>query len=243
MALKYNNSAGRVYHYLSRASDDLVTGDHHQSTLAVWGRVFELQKPELTPYEVYRRLVALGDQLDDAVREYQAVPGISHDLLIAQIPRVKAILGPVTLSDSWTQTHHAISKDILLMLEVIADQINHHNTGVVISDDQLQELEAAITDLYNEIRDSQIDIQLKRALLDLAQNMRQSIHEYEMRGAEGMHRAIYEAVRKMGSSVVAENKGNPLVQKIWDWMKKVNVIVTSGRNGVDLLMGVMKALE
>ena len=60
--------------------------------------------------------------------------------------------------------------------------------------DTLKDLSQKVDDLYSEVRDSDLDQNLKRTILDGLQAIRTAIHDYTVRGAEGLQEALATAL-------------------------------------------------
>ena len=173
------NPAGRLYGILSSALRQPTNIPLRQ----VWATVFGL-KPD-KPREILACLVELLELLDFAESEVSQIPGIDRALYLEPFPPIRSALTMLNLDQAWQAAASKLNPTVMKGLQYCSDSLSRFRTdGVPL--DELGALRSEIDSLYTNVSKSEIDADLKKVLLNLAESMRRSVVEFELRGTIGM---------------------------------------------------------
>lgn len=194
------NIAGRIYRILHAASKQ---PDGHP-TRNVWAKALQCH-PDDTPL-IYGRLLLLRFALDRIEEESKHAQLRSRGLLVRHFDNIRGVLSPNHLNEDWGRYGKLLRNGELVALEVLANELP---TEEEISKEELEEIGKLVAELDAAIRESQLDLAVRLWILDLLEGVRRSLHEYDIRGADGLRSAI--------SSIIGE-----LARHAEEWKPKEN---------------------
>jgi hypothetical protein len=79
-------------------------------------------------------------------------------------------------------------------LQLCSDLLGQNFQEQLIDKNALNEVSQKVDALYAEVRDSDLDQDLKRTIMDGLHAIRTAIHDYTVRGAEGLQEALSTAI-------------------------------------------------
>jgi len=106
----------------------------------------------------------------------------------------------------------------MTVLEFCSERLEERHVEPVISEDELQEVLQDVTSLFDDVKTSEIDLDLKAFILDGLESIRRGIYEFRIRGPERLKEAVAEII---GDFAVNHPKvQTPEDQDGWDKFNK-----------------------
>jgi len=180
-----SNPASRLHTLLTA----LREGDPKQRVLDAWAHVLEVS--ERIDVEVPRRLVLLNDLLDDAEQSIQLNPLLNHKIYLSCFPQIRTVFSPLhiqTSRDGVILPH--LTPEVMARLEFCAEALQQGWSEVEIAKDDLQEISNDLSALVESVASSNIDVRLRKALLEALEGVRLSISLYRIYGAKGLKKNL-----------------------------------------------------
>lgn len=203
----------------------------NRSVVEAWARAFDLHPrnseiPQSVNTEVARQLAIVETQLDGvAVRIRKELPQLSHKTGLAQVDRLRILIGDClsNLKSSWANHEANLSPDVMRSLEIWSELLPHDE--VEISAPELSSLNAAIRELRPRLLNCS-NVLLRQVLLDAIDLMEQAIVDYSVGGERSVRKAVRDAYATLldGFSEIEASKDSEAVTEfvsIWRRFKNV----------------------
>ena len=222
------NSAERLYNILSKAKETAITP---MNSMVGWAMLFEIeligQDSELVvnpkeqhpiifhhnvQMEVLHRLFEVNQLVSEIEEKIKRVQEIKYDLYLKPYSRIRRTVSPTRLTDNFASILSEISDSDMTIIQFCSQELNKNFPEKSVDESLLKELLTEIQDLYEKIKESEIEFKLKNILLDLLETMRQALHEYRIRGSERLGEAIQRLVGIY--SLNKENMENSSVEEV-----------------------------
>lgn len=200
-----NNPAARLLSLLGR-----VDGvPHNVPILDGWGKVFSIDPPESTA--VFSRLILVGRLVDEVEAAVKASTIRNKELYLRHLPKIRVQLLHENLLAQWTNVKTHIPAQGITDLEHCSDRLSEMEMEKQVPEDDLAGIKSMVGELFDSIRNSDLDDQLKTTLLDLLEGIRQLVAQYEIRGVAALREALESSFGKLiavrESLARPENKG------------------------------------
>jgi len=190
MEVKYNNAAGRLLAIFTEAEKQ----SPNEKTYRVWQKVLGLpvgptaQDPR--PDEValiFSQLAPMFAGLDEVDESIcQVRPEAAH-LYVKNFVSLKIALTPTNLTLPWNQTKVHITAVALHQLEMCANDLPQEGE---VTEDELAQISEAVNELFDQVKDSEIENSLKTWILELLSAIKKSIDNYFIFGAKDLGRTF-----------------------------------------------------
>jgi hypothetical protein len=181
---------------------------------AAYKVIFEIQQSDYR--ELFRKLSLAGDTAEE-VAELLQVSGnqdFEHIFRAESLPAIKELFAPRNLDGAWDEFKKRILDRELTALRYCSNLLSKHFEEAAIPDDQLKEILAEVEALYSDVWTFDLDKDLKKIALENLQNIKNAIHDYKIRGADGLQEALALVVgTAMISGPPAEGSTTNLVEK------------------------------
>lgn len=180
-----SNPASRLHALLS----SLLNGDRKERVIDAWARILSVS--ERIEVEVPRRLILLNDLLDDAEQTIMLNPALNHKIYLSCFPQVRIVFSPLHLQSSregLILPH--LTPEVMARLEFCSEALQHDWSEVEITADDLQVISQDLNELVETVASSDVDIQLRKALLEALESVRISISLYRIYGAKGLKKNL-----------------------------------------------------
>jgi hypothetical protein len=205
------------------------------SSLFVWGEVFGILgvDNEAGVIDVTLQLNALRELFNETIFALREIPNLNEELFITPIKNLSRIFDWETHSKSYTrylvnsfETYKPfLYEPDLRALDFAEDVIarSEQFSEKLIPENEIKEILDALSNLYDSINSSTLPIELKDSLLELVIEMRQSISEYNIRGAKALYRALTKSVGviAVNKEAIEENKENPAIQDLINLIHRI----------------------
>lgn len=206
---KLTDPAGRVLAIFERArrSSGGSIGTQYMA-------LFEIKPGDYR--ELFRKLGLAGETAEE-VAELLRVSGnqdFERIFTAESLPTIKELFAPHNLDAPWDDFKKRILDRDLTALRYCSNLLSKHFEEASIPDSQLKEILAEVEALYSDVWMSELDKDLKKIALENLQNIKNAIHDYNIRGADGLQEALALVVgTAMISGPPAEASTTNLVEK------------------------------
>jgi hypothetical protein len=182
------DSAARLLDILHRAKQ------HSGGTAAqAFAAVFEIDANDTA--ELYRRLSVCERTAQQLLELARSVTNDNFKKSFQKnIVSIIQVFTPRHLDGNWEEHKKRILDRDTHALQLCSDLLGQRFQEQLVDKDTLHDLSQKVDDLYSEVRDSDLDQNLKRTILDGLQAIRTAIHDYTVRGAEGLQEALSTAI-------------------------------------------------
>jgi hypothetical protein len=167
----------------------MTSGEANTRMLEAWAQVFSLPSPD--GVEVSRRLIALSNETDELQRLIESLPHLNPRIYLACIPAIKTAVDPIYLSSqrAGVITPH-ITPEVLVRLEFCSEELERAYAEERLADADLSEIETLTRELFEFVRNSNVDASLAIALLEALERARIAISLYQIHGAKGLKASL-----------------------------------------------------
>jgi hypothetical protein len=180
-----SNPASRLHTLLQ----ELLGGDNQERIIDAWARVLSVPQPH--DVEVPRRLILLNDILGSTEQAIRLDPKLNHQLYLSCFPNIRVVMSPMHLqSTMMTTVYPHLTAEVMARLEFCSEALKGSWSETVISKEELQEISKELNSLIEAVAESDIDAQLKRALLEALEGVRIALSSYRIYGAEGLKKNL-----------------------------------------------------
>lgn len=177
MVTNYENTAGRLLNIFRAA----VAIPNNKSKRHAWALVFGCD-PSDTP-DIYKNLTKCHLALDEIERQIELAKPEYVEICTREFPSIRKALAPPNLDGMFDEATTHLNQGVLTVLEICA--VNLPKDGKV-SDSDLEKISSHINQLFVSIFATEMDQDLRDLLLKLVSQMRRSIDDFRIKGAEGM---------------------------------------------------------
>lgn len=240
---KYENTAGRLLGILQRAANDKQP---QQPCKAVWARVFGTEDFPRITLCLAKCSIAI-ERIEDEIRRLKPERVTLYE---RDFPVIRGVLTPDNFTGQFAGHAQALTRGPLTTLEVCATDLPKDNE---VSEDSLSSIRKSVDDLFAEVlAATDIDTELRDVLLRLLSQMRRSIDDFWIDGAEGIeaglsyivgyffvHKELYERNR---SSAWFE-KFKAIVNNLLGLVSAARMSVKIGHEAKELIEEAGKLLE
>lgn len=131
----------------------------------------------------------LVDTCEGTVRRSNSIDPESRELYMEQFQDLKTFMFQIDVA-TWSEFRKQFNDYFLRALRWAASDMSRHFHEEVIPDATLQSLQSEIEDLIEQVIASTLNTELKTALLQGLEFVRQAIISYRLTGAEGIRDAV-----------------------------------------------------
>jgi len=198
--VEQHNPAGRLHALVSRViKQQRRMAD--KPCLQLWAAVFDLSLDRdehefaTTLYEVISRLLQIEKLIDDTENGLRKIDGLP-DRYFRPFERIRAL--PVqslkSLSSNIAATVNAISDGDMTVLEFCAERLEERHSERTIDEQELALILENVIILFNDVQQSNLDVELKIFMLDNLESIRRGISEFRIRGPQRLKETLGEII-------------------------------------------------
>jgi hypothetical protein len=184
---KLNNPAARVHEVLARAKSI-------RSSTIIEGYLgtFGLNKEQFG--ELFRLLGLLDKEAEEVARLLKDLNETSQfDFYMESLPSIKNCLLIQHFGAPWEQFKTSIRAEDLKTLRFCSDTLSKKHPEKTASAEELSAILDKVNSLYDQIATSSIEANLRSLMLDQLESIRRAVHEYRVRGIEGLRQAVADS--------------------------------------------------
>lgn len=182
------SSAKQLYNLLKQAWDN-----GHDSTFYVWDRLLKTNDTNNKYYNLTYVFTLLNDVRDDIER----IDINGKNKYLKALDKIQSVLMTSDLfaESSWLSItdKSGVGEETLDLIDACGDLIISKNQGFnEISPEELEEIQKQVRNLQDEIRNSEIDKEIKIFLMHELRKIEDAILNYQVRGSSGLSQVSKE---------------------------------------------------
>lgn len=158
----------------------------------VWSTVFNLQEND--DIGITKNLIYLEEQVSEMERLINLEDEIDHKLFLSPCEDLRSVLIPINLHVNWERQKTILKTHTLDRLKYCDDKLLNIDSEEELTTEELEEINKATNDLFNQVRDSNIDGTLKQTLLEELENIRQAIASYYINGIKAFNKSVRSTI-------------------------------------------------
>lgn len=221
------NPTRRLYEILAKAKQHGQTMEpsgHYPPVRKVIAHVFEIN-PEDT-ISVYRCLGLLSDALIWTSNQIENSDIKQKSNYTRNLPTFRRAIENGNINNSWEVFRNDLSDEAMADLLHTASRLGEIHAEISLSKEELKELSDELAELIELFHNSEIDHELRIAILDLLVTAQGIIGEYRIRGGEALKKIIELALGKiMTKGVDLSKEQDPTVlQKLGAFLAKLDAL-------------------
>lgn len=236
-----NNPAGRLYTILREAESQ----NENVATLTVWANVFDL--PETNELEIVRSILSLQELVEEVHRLVEGNPEFNSDLLLRSFPSLQRAVSVKNLANPWRTYKVGISDEAMTRLEFCSEILGKVTNEDEVSDEELENLKKAISDVIEYIENSSLPHELKTFISVQLENIRRGIFDYKIHGASGIRDVLAGVIGSMVTQsdlyVKIANEDEETIGKFNQLLDSIDKVTSTSLNVQKVISGVGKVLE
>src|SRR5260370_3116301 len=191
-ASKQTNAAARVHKFL-KAAQNLNGATTHQQL----AKAFELDQ-KATNIALLRTLVQATEALDEVEILVKQIPKVDHQLFLKGLDQLKAGLAAGAANTDFNQWKaRYLRPEQIQPLEYCDELLSRHYPEDEIALDDLQRILKHVNEVYESVMASGLNAELKAAILELLEKIRQAVHDYRMKGVYVLKDALASATGEL----------------------------------------------
>ena len=180
--------------------------------------------PELITY-----LQALRRLFQESIDLMSSVSGINQEKYVQPLRVMSGMVEKLNiLGEEWGAYRHYVSNDKLIRLDYIAELSKSISPSLEkeVSRDDIGDILGDAHELYEKVLAAEIAEELKVVLLNIIQNLTQSIHLYRIRGSKALAEGVAQGVGVFiaNRDLFEDGNSSGTVQELQALMRKIDVI-------------------
>lgn len=185
-----NNPAGRL-HAILTTLDETVGG---RTIGQAWSKALGVNEDDL-PLLTSRigEVFSLPQQIEDKLKWLD----FYDDFLVSWRPKLAELFSNTTLSSQWTSVKGHLTSNVLSGVGACSKQLSRFAPEPTISDDDLTKLNQEIDELYQTVKDAEIDEKLENFILKHLEAIKDAIAEIQIKGASSIQKEMKAAVAEV----------------------------------------------
>lgn len=237
------NPTQRLYDLLEKTKEFAkVKNNQYQVIREVWASVFGVDSTDTIA--IFYNLTLLSQSLDWTKAELDKVSLRRKEIYTRNLSRVHNALNLGNLDTTWNTVENLLNDETMADLLHCADRLAESSSETELNEEELDNLNGELDSLTKLFHESDLDSDLRIAILDLLETSRQMLAEYRIRGSEVLKNIIELSLGKLMTkrTELSEASKDTKINKLFSWLKKVDGIY--GRLGkyAPLLQGASQAL-
>jgi hypothetical protein len=234
-----NNAAGRL-------NDILVVGRTKAPQLTArqaWAQIFDLN-----PKNTAALLNAVAEVIHlvrDAKAKVRSVDATNKQLYLKVFGPIEKAFAQANLEMKWSQFLNHLDQGTMARLEMVADILGREIPDPVAEVGDLSDLLDRTNALIDAAIAASIPQQLKTAILESLESIRNSIRSYRMRGFDGLVDTLVRTANSVAAneSVFSAYRDDDVVKRFFEVVGILNQIVAGASNvGTYVLPSVQRLL-
>ena len=226
-----DNSTWRLHDILKK----LRASNAGEASKIVFGKVFKIEPTDVV--QIYRSVLSLISVVDETEVRIQRMPELNHALFLKSMPTIRKALAVSQWDSAWSGHLQFLTETAIADISYCADALSKDYRESPINEDELKSLKAEIDELFERVLKSSINKKLKQALLDLFEQIRRAISEYQIRGASVLREALTAGLGQLllNYQEAKENKDDPNMKAIWNILMRLESILSKAMEYKPLL--------
>jgi hypothetical protein len=179
--------------------------------------------------EMFRKLLAIYDLVAITDQRFALMRHPKRATFVSCIKPIVTALQQTQLNTPMSHMTNQLANGPLPILDLAADVLDIEQPEYLIDQGELDRLLKEAEEMKARIQESDVPLELKQILLGLIERIKRAIIDYPLSGAEGLDKTIKEAYGTafVEHAVVLPQKENPVVKGFWDWLGRLNSVVSA----------------
>ena len=231
-----SNPAARLHQILLRAKtvESGVSRD-------LWARAFDLPSDQTDENmtEVISRLLQLRKLIEETHDSLKSIEGL-HERYFRPFARLRAIpsvsLGGLNTTDI-RGSLLSITEGDMTVLEFCSEKLESLHREPIIDESELQNILVEVGALFDDVKTSSLDPDLKTFILDGLESIRRGINEFRIRGPIRLKETIAEIIGNVAVNheIIKAAEAEPHLQKLRAAFNHLAAVVAFASDSVTLL--------
>lgn len=226
--------AGRLYDILEQARRQPPSVPARDA----WAAVFGVDASDTGT--ILKMLADLTQLMHTTKIKVEALEGIDHDLYLRPFTKIETILSQINLDGSWQHWKNQIDEPTIYGLQFCSDRLNRATNYTKIPNDEVDAIKKSLSELTDQILESDLDKGLKELLIRNLEQLRQALISFKIKGIDGLEQ---ELALNLGSIILhreeikekSSNGKSALWEKYFVFLEGVNKTISSAKNIKELV--------
>lgn len=165
-----------------------------------WAETFGLPKTDDVLVQVNKHLVGLHWLLERIIELVGRIPDQGSEVHAAPLHKLRNLFSPMSYGGTWGAfKRDYLTADVFYALSVCDQQFRTrlYLSEQLIPANDLNELSKKVSDLFDDVKASDVESDLKNYMLKMLEAIRQGIAQYEISGAEGLTDKLAQIIGHM----------------------------------------------
>ncbi len=219
--MKRTNAAQRLYKILNDAKAQKPNGSSQQALAGI----FKTHPDDLaTLYSKFSQFLLL---IEDVNIRIQALDSTDKEIILRCIPQLRKAFGSdFSMQGQWNQYINRIGDSDIGLVHFAAKALAGVSTEIELEESNLSEIFKETNDLFEVVKSSNLDPELRIVLLDLLEAIRRTIVDYQIRGAEGLKRVLSECLGRLAldKDIVIQNGQKDEMKSFWTLLSRLSTL-------------------
>jgi hypothetical protein len=182
--------------------------------------------------EMLRKVLGLYDLVSLTERRFALMKHPRRQIFASCIQPIVAGLQGMQLNSQAVQISQQLAVGPLPILELGADALDLEGPEFLIEQSEIDELLKGAQELQEKFESSGLPTELRRILVESLERIKTALKNYGFTGIEGIDRAVKEAYGTVfvEHAVILPEKENPIVRDYWNWLGRINSVVSACKN-------------
>ena len=235
-----NNPAERLHVLLLAAKQNPKL--RQQEAIKAWASL--LLVPDGNESLILRRLGGVMDLPMQIKEQISSIPEIEHALYLRWMPKIEGAFRAHHLGGGFAGFLDTIDDTTLFGIEHCASLLARRAPELGIKPEDLESIANEVADLVAQVRDSEIEEDLKLFILKHLYTIRKAIDEYQLFGAKPLSTAMGEAMASLVTDPETAIKVSNTTQgqQLWRIVKRLSLVFAAAEGGGKLVDRVLKQL-
>ncbi len=216
-----DNPAARLLAILSDAKGK----DGNLPVSRVFGEIFGFGPEDRVSF--FRSIGHLNTLIDQIESRVKQLPSLNHGLYLRDIPAIRSVVCPNGYNEAWNTYLNPLRFGVLTSLEFCANELSKNHQEVSISNDQIANLKAQLTELYKSVRSANLDPDLTSVIIDLLSTIQLALDYYKIQGPDGIKRSLVYAVglTQLHQSRLKDSKDLPTIKQLYVFVSDLVTLI------------------
>jgi hypothetical protein len=222
--------AGRLYDILQEGRTK--PGDY--PSRRVWASIFGV--PEIDTGTILRMLAELIQLTYETKVEIEKLEDVDHQLYLRPFQRIESLFSQINLDAPWKHWKDQIDEPTIYGLQFCSDKLSRATNYTKIDNDEIEKIKNSLSELTDQVLETQLDSFLKQLLVRNLESLRQSLIAYRIKGIDGIQQEIE---LNLGSMVLhrdeirqkyEHSKSGNLWKKYLSFLDGLNKTIAAAKN-------------
>ncbi len=156
------------------------------------GDVYNINPNDLVA--VSRGAISIQRLHEQTTKAVESIVNINHELYLRPLAKLKFFKSQFNLDRTTNDIFHPIDDNVMMSLEMMVDVVNSNLPSEMLELEQAKALKVDTELLIKEVEEAEINLKLKKRLLDSLLDILGSLNSYALNGAEALDSALERSI-------------------------------------------------